>query len=173
MYLPAEMEAALRAAAPDLLAYFERRVDNREDAADLLGETLLQAWTRKDNLPQDPERQRMWLFTIARNVLSNHRRATGRRLQLVDNLKAVLRTVAPDSDLGDQAALRDAVRRMPIPQRELVMLVHWDGFTIAAASELLGINASTARSRYATARADLQRSVGDRAAPMVPEPLPN
>lgn len=171
MHPSVEMEPALRAVTPDLLGYFERRVASREDAADLLGETLLQAWTRKDNLPQDPERQRMWLFTIARHVLSNHRRATGRRLQLVDKLKAVLLTVQPDSELGDQAALRDAVRRMPAPQRELIMLVHWDGFTIAAAAELLGINPSTARSRYATARADLQRSVDHSEGASVPERL--
>jgi len=38
------------------------------------------------------------------------------------------------------------------------MLVHWDGFNIREAAELLAINPSTARSRYAAAREALQQS---------------
>ena len=62
-------------------------------------------------------------------------------------------TTAPDA--GEAHAVRDAVLRLPAPQRELVMLVHWDGFTIAEAAEILRVNASTARSRYAAAKATL------------------
>jgi RNA polymerase sigma-70 factor (ECF subfamily) len=163
------MDAALRSVAPDLLAYFERRVTNREDAADLLGETFLQAWTRKDSFPANAEGQRMWLFTIAGHVLANHRRSSGRRLALVDKLRSALLTVGPDPDIGDEAALRDAVRSMSPTRRELVMLIHWDGFTIAAAAELLGINPSTARSRYAGARAELLRLTGSHEGKGAPE----
>lgn len=41
------------------------------------------------------------------------------------------------------------------------MLVHWDGFTLLAAAELLGVNASTARSRYAAARETLRAALGE------------
>ena len=36
------------------------------------------------------------------------------------------------------------------------MLIHWDGVTVAQAAELIGLNASTARTRYAAARAALR-----------------
>ena len=65
----AEVRADWRDVSGDLLAYFGRRVHNREDAADLLGETMLQAWRRRDVLPNETARQRMWLFTIAANVV--------------------------------------------------------------------------------------------------------
>lgn len=155
------VETALRAVAPRLLAYFERRVPLREDAADLLGEVMLQAWRRAAALPDGPERQRMWLFTIARNVLSNHRRATRSRHAVIEQVRAVLRDVGDEPDVGAAADVRDAVRRLPDHQRELVTLVHWDGFTIVEAAELLQINPSTARSRYAAARMALQESLGE------------
>lgn len=156
-----ELQAALVATRSDLLAYLERRVPHREDAADLLGETMLQAWRRADALPESDERRRMWLFTIAAHVLANERRAVGRRLAKTDRLRSLLRATPDDADVGELAAVRDAVRRLPAPQRELVMLVHWDRFTLVEAAELLGVNASTARSRYATARAALQTSLSE------------
>lgn len=157
---PPEFHQALDDTASDLLAYFERRVAVREDAADLLGEVMLQAWRRVDAFPTDHERQRMWLFTIARNVLANHHRALHRRHAMADKAREALRT-SECREVGEDVAVRDAVRRLPARQRELVMLVHWDRFRLAEAAELLGINASTARSRYAAARAALQRALAE------------
>lgn len=154
-----QLQLTLETAARDLLAYFQRRVQDREDAADLLSETMLQAWRRGDAAPAQDERRRMWLFTIASNVLANHRRAAGRRDALVDKVRSVLRAVPDEVDVGEAAALRDAVRRLPDHQRELIMLVHWDGFSLSNAADILAINASTARSRYCSARAALQEAL--------------
>lgn len=155
-----DVRAALEAGADDLLRYFERRVPVREDAADLLGETMLHAWRRADACPDSAERQRMWLFTIAANVLANHRRGAGRRQRLADRLRAEVSVAAP-ADATEAHALRDAVLRLPPAQRELVMLVHWDSLSIADAAEVLGLNASTARTRYATARASLRSALAE------------
>jgi RNA polymerase sigma-70 factor (ECF subfamily) len=159
------MSELLQLTSPELLAFFERRVSPREDAADLLNETMLQAWRREDSVPEDHERRRMWLFTIAHNVLSNHRRSTRRRSALVARIRAQLAVLQPPPDPFESSAVRDAVLRLPKEQCELVMLIHWDGFNINEAAEVLGLNASTARSRYARARellrTDLQKSTRD------------
>ena len=155
---------ALQGTAPDLLAYFERRVQPREDAADLLSEVMTQAWRRVDALPSDVERRRMWLFTIAHNVLFNHARTNRRRSALTERIRQQLAD-EPTPDHSETAAVRDVVRRLPHAQRELVMLIHWDGFSIREAAELLGLNPSTARSRYAAAREALQRSFEPETAP--------
>ncbi len=157
----ADIRATLRDCSPDLLAYFERRVPSREDAADLLGETLLVAWRRVDRLPDDAERRRMWLFGVAAHVLSNHRRSSSRRGALVERLRRHLVTEPPAADAGEAHAVRDAVRRLPTTQRDLVMLVHWEGFSVAGAAEILGVNASTARSRYAAGKATLHAALTD------------
>jgi RNA polymerase sigma-70 factor (ECF subfamily) len=155
----AEFRVALRDTADQLLGYFERRVSSREDAADLMAETMLQAWRRSAALPSAPERRRMWLFTIAANVLANHRRSTRRRTALAERLRSHLASSASEPDPAEAIAVRDAVRRLESSGRELVMLINWDGFTIVDAAELLGINPSTARSRYAAARDELKRAL--------------
>jgi RNA polymerase sigma-70 factor (ECF subfamily) len=155
----AALRVALRGVSQDLLAYFERRVHVREDAADLLGETLLQAWRRHDALPVEPERQRMWLFTIAANVLANHRRSHRRRNALTDRLRDHIAGSTPQPDLAESQAVRDAVIRLADAHRELVMLIHWDGFTIVEAAKILGLNTSTARGRYASARQTLRAAL--------------
>lgn len=152
---------ALRDASADLLAYFERRVHVREEAADLLSETLLQAWRRSDAAPQEATRQRMWLFTIAANTLANHHRSHRRRVALNDRLRAHIACAAIEPDPTENYAVRDAVLRLADAQRELVMLIHWDGFSVVEAAELLGVNPSTARGRYSAARATLRGALAD------------
>jgi RNA polymerase sigma-70 factor (ECF subfamily) len=155
----AALRAGLRDESADLLAYFERRVEPRADAADLLCDVMLTAWRRVDQLPEAPERRRMWLFTIAAHVLANHRRSMRRRGALTDRLRGLLAASGAQPDPGEAHAVRDAVRRLPAPQRDLVTLVHWDGFTLAEAAEILGVNPSTARSRYAVAKAALHSAL--------------
>lgn len=155
----AALRLALEDNSADLLAYFERRLSEPQDAADLLSETAMTAWRRVDTLPaEDPTRLRMWLFGIARLILGNHRRARRRHSAMVDKLREMLTLTGPRraEDHSTVVAVRDAVRRLKEEQRELILLVHWDGFSIAEAADLLAINPSTARSRYAAARSVLR-----------------
>ncbi|GGM48937.1 RNA polymerase sigma factor [Microbacterium saperdae] len=151
----ARLTRALERNAGDMLAYLERRV-GVDDAPDLLGETMVVAWRRVDDLPDDAERARMWLFGIARGTLLNHARGTRRRWALADRIR--LRSPedlsAPAADAG--AEVRDAIARLAPDEAEIVRLVHWDGFSIADAAELIGIPASTARGRYQRAKSDLR-----------------
>jgi len=154
-----------------LLAYFLRRVDHREDAADLVGETLLQAWRRVAALPDDADEARMWLYGIAAKVLANARRTVRRRAALADRLRTVL-AAGGDADAAGDATSEAAGVRVDVDRalqalkpadRELVRLVHWDGVTLAEAAALLRMPASTARTRYARARATLADALGARA----------
>ena len=152
-----EFAVALDREAPDLLRYLERRLA-KEDAADALAEVMVAAWRRSDSMPSDPEQSRMWMFGIARNVFANAARGERRRSRLGDRLRAVLVAAPPVAAPSDEGIeLRDAIARLPADQAELVRLVHWEGFTIAGAGEILGVPASTARTRYQKARNDLRR----------------
>jgi len=160
--LRAQMRDLLRTTSPEILRYFERRVERREDAADLLGDTLLVAWRKVDTMPVgDRDRHRAWLFTIAAHVLSNHRRSTRRRGALTDRLRGLLAFAPVEEDASEGHAVRDAVSRLPEGHRELVRLVHWDGLSLNEAAAVIGINASTARSRYAAARKTLRVELDD------------
>lgn len=141
--------------AVDILAYFERRVGTN-DAADLVAETMLTAWRKAADVPEDTTEARMWLFGVARNVLANADRAERRRWRLADRLRLMLHpeSTAPASDAG--LDVRDAVARLDPDIAELIRLVHWDRLTIAQAAQVTGIPASTARSRYQKAKDDLR-----------------
>jgi RNA polymerase sigma-70 factor, ECF subfamily len=158
-------EALIRANASDLLAYLERRIDPRADAADVLSETLIIAWKKSAKVPSDDIGGRMWLFTIARNTLLNARRATHRRSAATERLRYELAQSGSSQqpEMGDSLAVRQAVNSLPTDLRELVTLIHWDGFSVAEAAEVIGISASTGRSRYAVAKARLHSA-------LVPEP---
>jgi RNA polymerase sigma-70 factor (ECF subfamily) len=140
--------------APRLLSYFERRVDVREDAADLLGETLLVLWRRSSDIPASDVEAGMWLFGVARRVLAGHRRGGKRRLALAERLRNEL---AVTSGVTDEVAdhVRAAVRALPERDREHVGLVHGEGFALAEAAAILGIRPGAARMRYQRARVRL------------------
>ena len=145
-----------------LLAYFARRVQPREDAADLLSETLTVVWRRARDLPEGDEASRMWTYGVARKVLATHRRGQGRRTALIDQLRVELMPGTRGGHHGVSAQAEhaaDLVRQLSTPDREIFMLLHWDGFTLTEIGQLLGMPASTVRSRYARARAALKKSL--------------
>ena len=163
------LTALLEATAPDLLRYLVRRVLPREDAADVLNETLLVAWRRRTDCPGDDEAARMWLFGIARRTLATHRRSRGRATGLTQRLREELGSPTtaltagyPGDDASERAReVREAIVALPARQRELVRLVHWDGFSLTDAAQVAGMRASTARTHYQRARRALADVLGE------------
>ena len=157
----ARLEKAIRANTEDLLRYLRRRLASPEDGADVLSESLAIAWRKRAALPKD-DGCRPWLFTVARNTLLNARRSSRRRTAATNALRTHLDIIQQMTGVPSEEALdvRAAVARLPKDQRELVELVHWDGLTIAEAAAVVGIPASTARSRYASARTLLRVELG-------------
>lgn len=152
------LEPFVRGIAPDLLAYFSRRVLPTEEAADCLSETLLVLWRRRADLPSDEHDRRAWAFGVARRVLSNFRRGAIRRLALNNRLRENLATAAVAS--GGDEAITDALAQLTEKDRELVTLILWDGFGVAEAGAVLGLKPATSRTRYARAKARLRSLLG-------------
>lgn len=161
-----QVESILRREAPKLLAHLIARVDEPADAADLLGDVLLVVWRRIDTLPKDDQEARMWIYGIARKVLSTHRRGRARRIALTSKLQAnalvnrestasrsALDPGQPDSKME---AVGIALSRLSSSDRDIIGLVHWDGFTLVEAAKVLRIRHGTARSRYQRARRRLK-----------------
>lgn len=151
--------------SPRLLDYFGRRVNAIEDAADLVGDTLLVVWRRASVIPQDDVEARMWLYGVARKVLSTYRRGHHRRNALSDQLRREITTKATTAGLGGQPKsesndlrehVRACVRELAPIDREIIMLVHWEGFNLEEAARILSLRPATLRSRYARVRAHLR-----------------
>ncbi|MGV8911344.1 MAG: RNA polymerase sigma factor [Rhodoglobus sp.] len=163
----ARAQDAIRRHQSALLAYFTYRVENVEDAADLFSETALVAWRRRRTMPTVDEEAKRWLYGVARNTLFNHRRAGRRRGKLLETLRKELvradTLAVAESDNDVQLEVRIALDTLPSAQSELVKLIHWDGLTIADAAVVLGLNASTVRSRYSVAKAAVEAALSAKA----------
>jgi RNA polymerase sigma factor (sigma-70 family) len=147
-------DARIRPLMPKLLAYFVRRVTPSEDAADCLSETLVVLWRRRSELPVDDDGVRAWSYGIAKGVLANHHRSRVRHTRLAARLRADLATtpIVASIDLDLDAALAT----LADTDRELVLLVAWDGFGVAEAGVFFGLSPAAARTRYSRARKSLR-----------------
>jgi RNA polymerase sigma-70 factor (ECF subfamily) len=150
--------AAVTDNAADILAYLTRRVDPSEDAADLLSEVLTVLWKKAGALPTKDEDIRPWMFGIARKILQHHYRTQGRQHALADRLRSMLTvTEHPGFTItDDHLDLRQALAQLSQIDRDIIGLVHWEGFTLADTSRIMGIKESTTRSRYHRAQATLR-----------------
>lgn len=104
----------------------------------------------------------MWLFGVARRAAANARRASARSGALVERLTEQLESLSPEEPDDRILEVRDALASLPDNQSELVMLVHWDGFTVIEAAAILRIRESTARGRYQRARLRLREALATR-----------
>lgn len=139
-----------------LLNYFQRRLPNPADAAEAFGELLLTAWRSRRRMPSEDDAARMWLYGVARNVLRNAHRTLSRRSAAVQQFKDQLATAAAHVPDPLHEELRNAIASLSPDDAELVRLVYWDGLPSHEAGQVIGINASTARSRLSKARKEIR-----------------
>ena len=150
------LDAELRALMPDLLSYFLRRLDNREDAADALSESLIVIWRKQRSLPTDAEGRRRYAFGVARRVLLAAQRGRLKHRAIAEALRAEL-SVSAENPLDVE--LDEAFALLTSRDRELVLLVAWEGFGVAEAGAVLGLKPDAARARYSRARARLRETL--------------
>jgi len=150
------------AAYVDLLRFVRRRV-HPTHAEDVVGEVMLVAWRRLDDVPADLPAARAWLFGVARKTLQNTRRREDRRDAVAIRL-ADIRHVPADAGLHpDLVACRaDIAAAWPFlspTDREAIALSALDGLTAPEAAAVLGISSTAFRLRLSRARRTLRRQV--------------
>jgi RNA polymerase sigma factor (sigma-70 family) len=141
---------------PRVIAYALRRTRSPEDAADIVAETFTIAWRRLEDVPRG-EVAILWLYATARRVLANHGRRVRRRNELVGRIGAELaaglaRVEPPDEE---SVVARAALSRLGEDDRELLMLVGWEGLGAAQLACVLGCSEVAARIRLHRARSRL------------------
>ncbi|MGZ6543777.1 MAG: RNA polymerase sigma factor [Actinomycetota bacterium] len=125
-----------------VFAYACRRV-GVVDAADVVADTFLVAWRRLGDVPDDAL---PWLYAAARNVVNNARRAEIRRDALRSRLAAAELRVSHDDPAPAVEARADilaAMRLLPAPEREALMLVAWEDLEPRRAAAVMGCTPGT------------------------------
>ena len=140
-----------------ILAYALRRVEDQEDAADVVAETFLVAWRRLGEVPIG-DGARLWLYAVARRVIANLHRAERRRTRLGERLAESLRAelATRPAPAGEAAEALRAMGELGDEDRELLLLVSWEGLSPGQAAKVLGVSPLAARSRLHRARRRLR-----------------
>jgi RNA polymerase sigma-70 factor (ECF subfamily) len=139
-----------------VLGYARRRVE-ADDAADVAAETFATAWRRLEAVPEGEEAL-FWLYATARRVLANHHRGTRRRLDLVRALERGTH-VAPEPAAAFR--VRAAFAELRDDDRELLLLVAWEGLDAAAIAAVVGCSRNAARIRIHRARRRFARALAE------------
>jgi RNA polymerase sigma-70 factor, ECF subfamily len=144
----------------DVLRFVRRRV-HPTHAEDVVGDVMLVAWRRLDDVPADASAARAWLFGVARKTLQNTRRREDRRDAVAVRLADARRGPADRGDDPDLVALRADVAaawpRLSASEQETIALAALDGLSAPEAAVVLGISPTAFRLWLSRARRRLRR----------------
>lgn len=157
---PAERASAyerlFRSYRDAVFAYALRRTTG-DQAQDVVAETFAVAWRRLDEVPAEPL---PWLLGVARRVLANQRRTLSRQRALVERLEHQPAISFVEADVrADLASVVQALRSLSERDREILLLVAWEGLTPRDAAVVAGQPAAVFRLRLHRARRRLRSAV--------------
>jgi RNA polymerase sigma-70 factor, ECF subfamily len=137
----------------DVASYCGWRAPSPADAHDAVAEVFLVAWRRIHQVPAG-EAARPWLYATARRVLANQRRSLRRRDALRDRLARERDATPPGATAttAEEAMVHEALATLTDRDREVLLLVEWEGLRPSEVAEVLGCREVTARSRLHRAR---------------------
>jgi RNA polymerase sigma-70 factor (ECF subfamily) len=127
-------------------------------AEDLTQEAFLKAWIALPNLTA-AELFRVWLFRIARNehLAAARRPRTSGADAMPEASDPALDPAAVTIEREEEAALRDAIGKLPAPYREAYLLWTHENLTYPEIACILDVTEETARWRVCEARRRLTR----------------
>jgi RNA polymerase sigma factor (sigma-70 family) len=149
--------------APHIHRYLARRA-GRQVADDLVAETFLTAFAKRDRYDLGYSNARPWLYGIATNLVGQHRRDEARQYRIMQ--RAVAEPEVPDhadrvaagvTAQATRTLLDAALAGLPAGDRDVLLLVAWEQLTYQEVSRALAIPAGTVRSRLHRARTKVRQ----------------
>jgi RNA polymerase sigma-70 factor (ECF subfamily) len=165
---PEAFAALFERHASDVHRYVARRLGGPV-ADDLLGETFARAFQHRARFDLAQSDARPWLYGIATNLVSDHRRSEARRLRAMSRVAAAPAEGEPEADRSDarvsaqssRAGLAQALASLPGRQRDVVLLHAWAELDYEQIAIALNIPIGTVRSRLHRARAALREALDE------------
>jgi RNA polymerase sigma factor (sigma-70 family) len=150
----------------EILRYAHARL-GPDLAEDVVAETFLAAFSRRDRYEVARADARPWLYGIAVRQIGKHRRAGARQLRLLRSVPAE----SADEDMSSRAAERVSAEQLrprlaavlsglSRDDRELLLLVAWTGLTYDEAAQALGMTVSAVRARLHRIRVRTRKALG-------------
>lgn len=159
----AQWDAWFREHTPALVLFARQRTRSHAEAEDVVQEALMRFWQGGPSRAADPK---AYLYqTVARVAVDRARgeRSRRRRERQVGRSRGV---AEPMLTCSLERAERDreiesAIRRLPVEQREVLVMKVWGELTFAQIAKVLGLSVNTAASRYRYALEGLRRVLSE------------
>lgn len=155
--------------APHIQRYLARRL-GQQAADDLVAETFLVAFDKRARYDLARPNARPWLYGIATNLIGQHHRAEVREYRL-RNLVArqpdldghADRVAAKVTAQAMHATLAGALTELNQGDRDVLLLIAWEGLAYEEVAQALAIPVGTVRSRLNRARRQVRAALPDTA----------
>jgi RNA polymerase sigma-70 factor (ECF subfamily) len=139
-------------------------------ADDVAAETFALAFRRRRRFDLSHRSARPWLYGIATNLVSRHRRDEVRLLRAVDRLNPLAEpprghedeVAAKVSAQHVKGTLARAVAALPAAQRDVLLLVALGGLSYDEVAQALDVPFGTVSSRLNRARGKLRKALGEK-----------
>lgn len=123
---------------------------NMADAEEILQESLIQFLKIAPRL-ENERHEKAWLLQVAGNLSKN--RITYNRIRRADELNETLAA----EEREDLSFVWEAVKGLPVRDREVIHLFYYEGFSTGEIARILGQKEATVRSRLMRGREKLRQ----------------
>jgi RNA polymerase sigma-70 factor (ECF subfamily) len=142
---------------PHLRAVARALTGHRDRADDLVNDTVLKALSAEAQF-QPGTYLKAWLMTILRNHYINGLRRTRIEVETIGEIPEAALPSAPNQEhVVEVNEVANALQRMSVEHREILVLVSAAGLSYEEASEVCGCAVGTIKSRLNRARNELKR----------------
>lgn len=163
------LNALLKQEEARIYAFGLRMCRNRDDAADVLQETMLAVVKHLGEFRGDAALS-TWLFQVARShCIKKRRRRKGepQRTDALDSPEVSLRDSSPDPEQTTSARelerlMQEALNELPTAAREVLVLRDVEGLTAPEVARVLGTSVEAVKSKLHRARSGLHRALAPR-----------
>lgn len=136
-------------------------------AEDIVSETFLTAFRRRDRYDLAYRDARPWLFGIATNMISRHRQREVRYLRALarTGIDPVMPSAEDDVVMRATAAseyrrIATMLARLKPAERDTLLLIDWAELSYEETAKALGVPVGTIRSRLSRARGRIREALG-------------
>ena len=152
-----DFRTELVAQLPHLRAVARALTGHRDRADDLVNDTVLKALSAESQF-QPGTYLKAWLMTILRNHYINGLRRTRIEVETIGEIPEAALPSAPNQEhVVEVNEVANALQRMSVEHREILVLVSAAGLSYEEASEVCGCAVGTIKSRLNRARSELKR----------------
>jgi len=146
---------------PRLRRYAAALTRNQDKADDLVQATLVRA-IAKQHLFKPDTNLRAWLFTLLHNQHVNDlRRSASQGVSIdIDDAARDLVAVADPTASRQLAELDQAIGKLPVEQREVILMVGLEAMAYEEVAAILMVPIGTVRSRLSRGRSALRQLMG-------------